>query len=260
MKLYNFSDVQKKKRKTDVDEMRDEDSKPKQVPIPCLLSNSQKKSKKIADSSDDVLSSPTEDDAPMPDITTLLLPDLTTTVPVEVDSIHPSRIKNFNNTTTFAEVDPSFLPRPKDIARARRALDRKLNPPPPKPKKLTLQERQQKRKEKKERKENPPPVIYLDRPVEITREPIDDPLAHLLQGLTADGQPLGELVKRCQADVKAGGGKLKVNRHLLGRLGLRREGVNEDGSGGRIVVEVLERGWKMPGGGDVSSDEDDDSD
>jgi hypothetical protein len=193
----------------------------------------------------------------MPDITSLLLPDLVSEVPVEIESIHPSRMRNFNNTATFTEADPSFLPRPVDIARARRQLERAQNPPI-KPKKMNLQERQLKRKAKKERMENPKP-IPVARPVKITREPIEDPLQHLLDGLTGEGQLLGVLIKNVQADVRAGGGKLKVNQQLLGRLGLRKEEVDENGNGGRIVVEVLKTGRTMASEQD-NSDDDNESD
>jgi hypothetical protein len=120
------------------------------------------------------------------------------------------------------------------------------------------EERQLKRKAKKERMENPKP-IPRPRPVEITREPIEDPLQHLLNGLTGEGQSMGLLVKNVQADVRAGGGKLNVNRDLLGRLGLRREGADESGNGGRIVVEVLEKGSEMACAQD-DSDHDNESD
>ncbi len=51
----------------------------------------------------------------MPDITTPLLPDLIpTAVPIsstaKTTAIHPSRMRNFTNTDTFAAVDPSFSP------------------------------------------------------------------------------------------------------------------------------------------------------
>jgi hypothetical protein len=75
----------------------------------------------------------------------------------------------------------------------------------------------------------------------ITRDPIEDPVKHFVEGLTGEPQKLGLLVTRCKDDVRSGGGRLNVSRGLLGRFGLRREGGGEDGSGGRIVVEILER-------------------
>ena len=59
------------------------------------------------------------------------------------------------------------------------------------------------------------------------------------------------LVKRLKSDVKAGGRIMNIHQELFARLGLRREGVAEDGSGGRIMVEIIEKRGKP-------ADEDDD--
>jgi hypothetical protein len=215
----------------------------------------------------------------MPDITTLLLPDLNPQAPVQdpiqTTSIHPSRLQNFTSTTTpnlppvlaklatiplppalsnLADLDPSYLPRPKDIARARRALTNASNPPKKSKAKLTLEEKRAKRKLKAE-KRNAPPVVHVPKPVVITRDPIEDPVKHFVEGLTGEPQKLGELVTRCKDDVRSGGGRLNVSRGLLGRFGLRREGGGEDGSGGRIVVQILERKVQ-----EAEASDDDDSD
>ena len=94
-------------------------------------------------------------DTLMLDVTTLPIPDLTldSKVAAEISAIHPSRIKDFTNATTFAEVDPSFRPRPKDIQRARRQLEKRLNPSQTK-----KQEKQALRKERAEKRAHAPMV------------------------------------------------------------------------------------------------------
>jgi hypothetical protein len=175
-------------------------------------------------------------------------------------------MRNFTNTDTFAAVDPSFLPRKKDILRARKALDRSLHPPPRKPivKKLTLAEKRAKRAAKKEKRyEEPKPFVKKE--LIATRDPIDDALEHLLVGVGQEGRVLAEMVGKCKVDVREGGRLLNVNKELYARLGLRREGVQEDGSGGQIVVTILPRKIRAKDqngnnedGGDDDSDEDSD--
>jgi hypothetical protein len=190
----------------------------------------------------------------MPDITTLLIPDLILDpkVAAAISTIHPSRIENFTNTTTFTEVDPSFLPRPKDIQRARRQLEKRLNPPQPTKKKLNLQEKQALRKERAEKRARAP-VVFERKELVPTRDPIDDALKHFLEGLTGEGQVMAGLVNRLKNDVKAGGRVMNISKELFSRLRMRRVGVDESGSGGKIVVEVVERGKQEAG----SSDSDD---
>ena len=60
-------------------------------------------------------------------------------------------------------------------------------------------------------------------------------------GLGVEGRVLAEMVGKCKVDVRDGGRLLNVNKELYARLGLRREGVQEDGSGGQIVVTILPR-------------------
>ena len=74
-----------------------------------------------------------------------------------------------------------------------------------------------------------------------TREPIDDALEHLLQEVGSEGKVLAEMLAKCKVDVRDGGRLLNVNRELYARLGLKREGVQEDGSGGHIIVTLLPR-------------------
>jgi hypothetical protein len=50
------------------------------------------------------------------------------------------------------------------------------------------------------------------------------------------------LVNRLKNDVKSGGRVMNINKELFSRLRMRRVGVDEDGSEGKIVVEVVERG------------------
>ena len=52
---------------------------------------------------------------------------------------------------------------------------------------------------------------------------------------------MGSLVTQLKKEVKDGGRVMNVNRELFARLLLRREGVAEDGSGGRIVVDILQK-------------------
>ena len=178
----------------------------------------------------------------MPDITTLLLPEIANkqTASEETTAIHPSRIGNFTNASTLAEIDPSFRPRAKDIARARRQLDRSSNPPKPKKAKLTLEEKRAKQAAKLEAT-NTPRNPSVGKPISPNRDPIDDALAHFLNGLTEEGQVMGSLVTQLKKEVKDGGRVMNVNRELFARLLLRREGVAEDGSGGRIVVDILQK-------------------
>jgi hypothetical protein len=208
------------------------------------------------------ISPPPDPDFPMPDITTLLLPDIAPSVlPHQQNGIHPSRMQLFSTpttitTSTLSTIDPAFRPRPQDIARARRALERKLNPAKPtKPAKLTLQEKQAKRKAKKlKRLEEPKQFVH--KPVEVTRELIEDPMKYFVEELvTGEAQSLGDLVNKCKAHVRSGGGVLNVSRGLFKRFGLKKEGFAEDGSGGIIVLDVLEKKVKQE---DERSDEDDD--
>ena len=188
---------------------------------------------------------PSDDDAPMPDITTLLLPGFTDHPPAEPNfsahqaDIHHSRIRNFNNTDTFADVDPSFKPRPQDIKKARQAYDPDFRkaPEPQKPK-LTLQEKQKRRKAKREaRKALPPPFVP---PVIVAvSDPIDDAVQHFLGGLTEEGQKLNVLVRKLKDDVKAGGRLIKIAKELWRRLGVSREAPGEEGKEGRIVIDVV---------------------
>jgi len=190
----------------------------------------------------------------MLDITTLLLPELrpptgaARTVfsqPQQSSDlpIHPSRMQNFQSTAPQRSrpdnyVDPSFRPRPKDITRARRLLLKSITPAPPRPTKLTTLEKQARRKAKRE-KRNGPVIEFIRTPIIPTRELIDDALAYFLDGVTNEGQVLMGMVNKLKADVRSGGRLIKLNDEIYSRLGLRREGVAEDGTGGRIVVEVL---------------------
>lgn len=99
------------------------------------------------------------------------------------------------------------------------------------------------------------PRQFVRKPIIPTREKIEDPLKHFVDGLTSEPQKMAELVSKCKADVKAGGDVLSVGKQLYKRLALRREGVSEDGKGGIIVMEVLERHEKEDDG---DSDEDED--
>jgi hypothetical protein len=196
----------------------------------------------------------------MPDITTLLLPDLIPQPPIPNHSIHPSRLQNFTSTTTtvlppvlakltkaplppalanLTDLDPSYLPRPKDIARARRALDRAANPSKKTKAKLSQEEKRAKRKLKAE-KRAAPPVVRVPKPPVITRDPIEDPFKHLLDALTGEPQKLGDLVTKCRDEVRAGGGRLNISRGLLSRFALKRE-VAEEGKEARIFVEIVDK-------------------
>ena len=73
------------------------------------------------------------------------------------------------------------------------------------------------------------------------REPIDDAMEHFLLELGTEGRVLAEMVAKCKTDVRDGGRILNPNRELFARLGLRREGVQADGSGGQIVATILPR-------------------
>ena len=200
---------------------------------------------------------PSDDDASRYDLTTLLVPDLVTKAfSTEISSIHPSRMHNFSNTNAFTDVDPSFLPRPQDIKRARRQLENDNNPKPKK-QKLTPQEKREKRR-LKEAKKMEPPRQFVRKPIIPTREKIEDPLKHFVDGLTSEPQKMADLVNKCKAEVKAGGDVLSVGKQLYKRLALRREGASDDGTGGIIVMEVLERHGKDHEEEDGDSDEDED--
>jgi hypothetical protein len=209
----------------------------------------------------------------MPDITTLLLPDLNPQPPIPNVSIHPSRLQNFTSTTAtvlppalakltkaplppalanLADLDPSYLPRPKDIARARRALDRAANPSKKTKAKLSLEEKRAKRKLKAE-KRAAPPVVHVPKPLVITRDPIEDPFKHFLEGLTGEPQKLGDLVTKCRDEVRSGGGRLNIARGLLSRFALKRE-VVEKGREGRILLEILDRKLQEAEASDDDSD------
>jgi len=72
---------------------------------------------------------------------------------------------------------------------------------------------------------------------------------------------LAEMVGKCKVDVREAGRLLNVNKELYARLGLRREGVQEDGSGGQIVVTILPRKIRAKDqNGNNEDDGDDDSD
>jgi hypothetical protein len=276
-KVEKKENEEEKKKKRKASELetetphKDSESKAKKKVHLCISPlplTSQKKSKNDTNEDSSVPAAADSDDTPMPDITTLLLPDLIpTTNPIpstaETTSIHPSRMRNFTNTDTFAAVDPSFLPRKKDIQRARKELDRSLHPPPPKhiTKKLTLAEKRAKRAAKKaKRYEEPKPFVRKE--LVATREPIDDALEHLLQEVGSEGKVLSDMVAKCKVDVRDGGRLLNVNRELYARLGLKREGVQEDGTGGQIVVSLLPRKIRARdlNGNNVEARNDDDDD
>src|SRR5271170_2378845 len=101
----------------------------------------------------------------MLDITTLLLPELLASKAIHTvqqsepshSFLHPSRLQNFQQSPSdqTANEDLSFLPRPEDIARARRLLLKSINPPPPKVPKLTTKEKQARRKAKRDKRNGP---------------------------------------------------------------------------------------------------------
>jgi hypothetical protein len=167
-----------------------------------------------------------------------------------VPSIHPSRVNNFNTTALAAE-DTSFRPGANDIAHE---LQRKLDPAESTKKKSSLDEKRTKGKKKLEQR-NISPKPFVPPVLVATGDAIDNALGYFLQGLTGEAQALSTLVTKLKSDVKAGGRVVNVRKEVFARLGLRREGVNEDGSGGRIVVEVLENRGKSGG---TSEEEEDD--
>jgi len=85
------------------------------------------------------------------------------------------------------------------------------------------------------------PKSFVKKELVATRDPIDDALEHMLQEVGTEGKVLSGMVAKCKADVRDGGRVLNVNRELYARLGLKREGVQEDGTGGQIVVTLLPR-------------------
>jgi len=113
------------------------------------------------------------------------------------------------------------------------------------------------------RYEEPKPFVRKE--LVATRDPIDDALEHLLVGVGVEGTVLAEMVAKCKVDIRDGGRVLNLNKELYARLGLRREGVQEDGTGGQIVVTILplkirarDRNGNNENGGNDDSDEDSD--
>jgi len=58
------------------------------------------------------------------------------------------------------------------------------------------------------------------------------------------------LVNRLKNDVKAGGRVMSINKELFSRLRMRRDGADDDGSVGKIVVEIVESVKQEAGSGD----------